>query len=476
MKILFAASEAAPFIKTGGLGDVAQALPQELAKNKDVNVAVFIPYYKRIKNNPEIEVEFIKCFSTKLAWRQEYVGVFKLKSASKKLSIYFIDNEYYFYRDSVYGDYDDGERYTYFSMAVLESIREIGFYPDIIHCNDWQTALIPSLKKLKFGGRSEYDRIKTVFTIHNIEYQGKMPPEFMTNVIGLGEEHRGLMTYDGCVNFMKSAIVSADKITTVSETYAHEIRYSYFAKGLESIIGENAYKLEGIVNGINTKLYDPKTDASIAANFSAADISGKAEDKADLQKTLGLPVRPDVPVIAMISRLVAHKGLDLVEYVMGEIMNRDLQFVVIGTGDYKYEDMFRFNAYLHSDKMSANIVFDPVLANKLYAGADIFLMPSKSEPCGLSQLIAMRYGTVPIVRETGGLWDTVPPLNIETLEGRGFTFKGYNAHDMLGAIDRCTEFYRNKEKWNKHIKNLIKYNSSWKESAKKYIRIYSELI
>lgn len=476
MKILFAASEAAPFVKSGGLGDVAQALPQELAKNKDVTVAVFLPYYKKIKDNPDVKVEFIKNFTTKLAWRNEYVGIFKLKSASKKLSVYFVDNEYYFYRDSVYGDYDDGERFAYFSMAILESLHELQYFPDVIHCNDWQTALIPTLKKVKFGGSPDYDRIKTVFTIHNIEYQGKMPNEFMTNVIGLGEEHRGLLSYDGCVNLMKSAIVSADKITTVSETYAHEIKYSYFAKGLENIINENAYKLEGIVNGINTKLYDPKTDPFIAANFSADDLSGKAEDKADMQKLLGLPVRPDVPVIAMISRLVSHKGLDLVEYVMGEIMCRDLQFVVIGTGEYKYEDMFRFNAYVHSDKMSANITFDPVLANKVYAGADIFLMPSKSEPCGLSQLIAMRYGTVPVVRETGGLWDTVPPLNIETLEGRGFTFKGYNAHDMLGAIDRCIDFYYDKTKWNKHIKNLIKYNSSWKESAKKYIRIYSELV
>ncbi len=476
MRILFAASEAAPFIKSGGLGDVAQALPQELAKNKDVEVAVFLPYYKKIKDNSEIKVEFVKSFGVQVGWRVMHCGIFKAVSKAKKLQHYFIDNEYYFYRDTIYGDYDDGERFTYFSMAILEAMNQLDYFPDIIHCNDWQTALIPTLKKAKYGDDYRYEKVKTVFTIHNIEYQGKMPPEFMTNVIGLGEFWRGLLTYDNCVNFMKSAIVSADKVTTVSKTYAFELRHAYFAHGLQNIINENGYKMEGIVNGINTKLYDPKTDPCLETPFSASDMSGKAENKAALQRLLGLPERPDVPLIAMITRLVSHKGLDLVEYVMGDIMNRDVQFVVIGTGEQKYVDLFNFNAYVHNDKMSANILFDPVLANKLYAGADMFLMPSKSEPCGLSQLIAMRYGTVPIVRETGGLWDTVPPLNTETLEGRGFTFKGYNAHDMLGAIDRCIEFYGDKEKWNKHIKNLVKFDSSWKQSVKDYLRIYSELL
>ncbi len=477
MKILFAASEAAPFLKTGGLGDVAQALPQELSKNKDVEVSVFLPYYKKIKDNPDIKVEFIKSFAVQLAWRTMHVGIFKAVSKSKKLNFYFVDNEYYFYRDTVYGDYDDGERFAYFSAAILESIRQLQYYPDVIHCNDWQTALIPTLKKALYMGLQEYEKIRTVFTIHNIEYQGQMPNEFMSNVLGLDEYWRGVMTYGDCINFMKSAIVSADKITTVSRTYAHEIRHAYFAHGLEDILKENEYKIEGIVNGINTQIYDPKTDPCLASHFSFSDVSGKADCKAAIQQELGLPVKPDVPVIAMITRLASHKGLDLVEYVMGELMNRELQFIVIGTGEYKYEDMFKFNAYVHSDKMSANIKFDSALANRVYAGSDMFLMPSKSEPCGLSQLIAMRYGTVPIVRETGGLWDTVPPLNTETLEGRGFTFKGYNAHDMLGAIDRCMNFYYNdKEKWNKHIKNLIKYNSSWKQPVVEYLRIYSELL
>lgn len=473
MKILYAASEAAPYVKSGGLGDVAQALPEALSKTKGVEVCVFIPYYKSIKDNPEIKVEFIKSFGVQVAWRTEYVGIFKAESKSKKLKYYFIDNEHYFYRDGIYGHYDDGERFTFFSLAILESMRQLDYFPDIIHCNDWQTALIPVLKKALYNGI--YDNARTVFTIHNIEYQGKMPNEFMQDVIGVDEYYRNVLTYDNCINFMKSAIVMADKITTVSKTYSHEIRHAYFAHGLEDILKENEYKIAGIVNGINTDLYNPAKDSLIFENFTASDITGKKKNKEELQKMLGLPVDPDVPMVAMISRLVAHKGLDLVEYVMGELMQRNLQFVVIGTGDKKYEDMFHFYAYHHKDKMSANITFNAELANRLYAASDIFLMPSKSEPCGLSQLIAMRYGTVPVVRETGGLVDTVPPLNIETLEGKGFTFKGYNAHDMLGAIDRCIEFYGNKEKWNKHIKNLIKYNSSWKNSVQEYLRLYEEI-
>lgn len=474
MKILYAASEAAPFVKSGGLGDVAQALPAALAKEKDVEVSVFLPYYKSIKDNPDIKVQFVKNFNVSVAWRTEYVGIFKAVSRSKKLNYYFIDNEHYFYRDGIYGHYDDGERFTFFSLAILESMRQMDYFPDIIHCNDWQTALIPVLKKALYNG--VYDNARTVFTIHNIEYQGKMPNEFMHDIIGIDEYYRNILTYDNCINFMKSAIIMADKVTTVSKTYSHEIRHAYFAHGLQNILKENEYKISGIVNGINTELYNPAKDSLIFENYTASDLSGKAKNKAELQKMLGLSVSPDVPMIAMISRLVSHKGLDLVEYVMGELMQRNLQFVVIGTGDSKYEDMFNFNAYIHSDKMSANITFNPELANKLYAAADMFLMPSKSEPCGLSQLIAMRYGTVPIVRETGGLVDTVPPLNVETLEGKGFTFKGYNAHDMLGAIDRCIDFYGNRKMWKKHIKNLIKYNSSWKNSVSEYLNLYYELI
>ena len=474
MKILYTASEIAPFIKTGGLGDVGGALPLELSRVKDVEVSVFTPYYKKIKDNPQVKVEFVCSFGVSVAWRRQHVGIFKLISRSKKLKIYFVDNEHYFYRDNIYGHYDDGERFTYFSLAVLEAMRQLDYFPDIIHCNDWQTALIPVLKKALYNGI--YDNARTVFTIHNIEYQGQMPNEFFEDVIGADEYWRDMLTYDGCINFMKGAIVASDKVTTVSETYSHEIRHAYFGHGLQDILNENSYKLEGVVNGIDTNLFNPSKDTNIFENYSATDISGKAVNKAKLQEMLGLPVNKDVPVVAMISRLVSHKGLELVEYVMGEIMQRDLQFVVVGTGDKRYEDMFNFNAYVNSYKMSANIKFDLKLASQVYAGADMFLMPSKSEPCGLSQLIAMRYGTVPIVRETGGLFDTVPSLNIETLEGRGFTFKGYNAHDMLGAVDRCIDFYHDKEKWTKHIKNLMRLNSGWSISVEKYLRIYKEIL
>ncbi len=475
MNILFATSEAAPFIKSGGLGDVAQALPAELSKTKDVYVSVIMPYYKKIKDNPAFETEFLTSFYVKLGWRNVYAGVFKLVSKSKKLKFYFIDNEYYFYRDSLYGDYDDGERFAFFSKAVLETVKELNLETDVIHCNDWQTALIPTLKKTEYEHYNIFEKVRTVFTIHNVEYQGKMPPDFMNEVLGLDERWRGLLTYDKCVNLMKSAIVSCDILTTVSKTYSEELKYAFFAHGLENIIRENEYKLEGIVNGINTDLYNPKKDVTIYKNFSAEDMTGKVENKENLQRTLGLPVRSDVPVIAMITRLVSHKGLDLVEYVMGKLMEKDIQLIVVGTGDSKYVDMFNFNAYVHGDKVSSNIKFDPILANNVYAGADMFLMPSKSEPCGLSQLIAMRYGTVPIVRETGGLSDTVPPLNIETMEGKGFTFKSYDAYDMLGAIDRCIEFYYDKEKWNSHIKKLVKFNSGWSKSVKEYLSIYKNL-
>lgn len=473
MKILYAASEASPYIKSGGLGDVAGAFPAELAKIKDTEVCVFIPYYKKIKENPHFKTEFIKSFYVDVSWRKEYAGIFKAVSKSKKLSIYFIDNEHYFYRENIYGYYDDGERFTFFSRAVLESVVKLGLSFDVIHANDWQTALIPVYKKALYG--DIFNNIKSVFTIHNIEYQGKMPNEFFVDVIGLSESFRNILTYDGCINLMKGAIVTADKITTVSKTYSYEIRHAYFAHGLSGILKENEYKLTGITNGINTDLYNPAKDETIFEKYTSSDLSGKAKNKAKLQKMLNLPQNPDVPMIAMISRLVGHKGLDLVKYVMGDLMKRDLQFVVIGTGEAEFEDMFNFNAMVNSDRMSSNITFDPILANKLYAGADMFLMPSKSEPCGLSQLIAMRYGTVPIVRETGGLVDTVPPLNTETLEGKGFTFKGYNAHDMLGAVDRCIAFYYDREKWNQHVKNLIKYNSSWKKSVMEYVDVYCNL-
>ena len=474
MNILYAASEAAPFIKTGGLGDVAEALPIQLQKEEGVDIRVVIPYYKSIKENPSFKIEFVTSFAVSLAWRKIHVGVFSAKH--KNVTYYFIDNEYYFLRDGCYGFYDDGERYAYFSKAVLEMLMYIDFDADIIHFNDWQTALIPAFLKTHYAHLEKYQKIRTVLTIHNIEYQGKVPHNFLDNVLGMDQGMKNVLTYGDCLNFLKSAIVLCDKITTVSETYSHEIRYAYYAHGLENILSENAYKLCGITNGINTDLYSATKDKNIYFNFKAGEVLKKRDNKMELQKELGLEVNGDIPMVAMISRLVSHKGVDLVERVANEMMALGIQFVIIGTGDEKYENLFKHLAYVYPGRMSANITFNLSLASKVYAGSDIFLMPSKSEPCGLSQLIAMRYGTIPVVRETGGLFDTVPALNTETLEGRGFTFKVYNAHDMLDAVRRAVEFYYDKVKYTKVVKNIMKYDSSWKVAAKKYINVYSEII
>lgn len=484
MNILFAASEAAPFVKSGGLGDVASALPLELSKDKENQVCVFIPYYKSIKNNPAFKIEYVTNFTVSLAWRSVYVGIFKSvikgkgtgKNKKPDLVYYFIDNEYYFNRDGLYGYPDDGERFAYFSKAILESIQHIDFMPDVIHCNDWQTGFIPLFLKALYNNALNYNNIRTVFTIHNIEYQGKADPDFMNIVLGVDQSWSGVVMFDGLVNSMKSAIVLADKITTVSRTYSHEIKYAYFAHGLENILSENSYKLTGIVNGIDTKVFNAEKDTSIPCNFKPSDLSGKAKCKEELQKRLGLEVNPDVPIVAMITRLVAHKGMELVEYVGEELLwSTNAQFVVLGTGDKRFENYMHYLAYNYQGRVSANIMFDAQLANMIYAGADLFLMPSKSEPCGLSQLIAMRYGTIPIVRETGGLVDTVPPINTETLEGRGITFKVFNAHDMLNAIKRGIDLFYDKEKLKKIISNIMKYDSSWKNPAMEYMAIYSEI-
>ena len=474
MKILFAASEAAPFVKTGGLGDVAQGLPAYLAKNSDMDVRVVIPFYKSIKDKNDAKIKFVTSFGVDLSWRRVHVGIFE--TVYKKVKYYFIDNEYYFNRDGCYGYFDDGERLAYFSKALLEMLMHIDFMPDVIHLNDWQTALVPAFLKTQYSGMEDYRRIKTLFTIHNIEYQGKASNEFLSEVLGFGEDMRGVMTFDDCINFMKSAIVLADKVSTVSETYSYEIRYSFYAHGLSGILKQYEYKIAGITNGIDTDLYNPAKDKNLILNYKPGELDKKLENKKYLQMTMPLEERPDVPVVSMISRLVSHKGLDLVEYICDEILSMDLQFVVLGTGDKRYEDLFKFLQWKYPGKMAANIEFNSALSSRVYAGSNMLLMPSQSEPCGLSQLIAMRYGTIPIVRETGGLNDTVTPINISTGEGCGFTFKGYNAHDMLGAIKRSIDYYYNKEKYTMTVKNIMRYNSSWKEPSQKYINLYNEII
>ncbi len=476
MKIVFAASEAAPFLKTGGLGDVAEALPQALSEQKGNEVCVFLPYYKKIKENPNIKTEFVKSFAVNLAWRAQHVGVFKLKSLKRKLKIYFIDNEYYFGRDSVYGDGDDGERFAYFSKAILESLVELGLRPDVIHCNDWQTALIPNFLNAFYN--EALGDVKTVFTIHNIEYQGKADPYFICDTLGLPEEYTNTMLFDGCVNFMKGAVLSCNALTTVSRTYAQEIKYPYFAHGLSDVISEHEFKLSGIVNGINTETNNPATDKALFANYNVQSFKkGKGENKRAIQKKLGLPEREDVAVIGMVTRLVSHKGLDLICAVIDELMRWDIQLVIIGTGDSVYENRLRAAAERHPDKFSLNLCFDSKFASQVYAASDIYLMPSKSEPCGLSQLIAMRYGTIPVVNATGGLKDTVDPFNRESGRGVGFTFQSFNCDDMLGALRRALEVYGgDKNAWGTVVKNAMNRDSSWNQSAKEYTKLYKELL
>ncbi len=477
MKILFAASEASPFIKTGGLGDVGGALPKALSESGH-DVRVFLPLYGRIKYNDELKkkLTFVTDFLTPLGWRNQYTGIFKYEAGENLPTYYFIDNEYYFARygeQSIYGNYDDGEKFGFFSKAVIEALAHIDLVPDVIHCNDWQTALIPVFLRKFYP---HYNGVRTVFTIHNIEYQGKMPPDFAKEILGLDDEGTNTLFYGDCVNFMKGAIVKSDAVTTVSESYAGEIQSEFFSHGLHYVLRDNSHKLYGIVNGIDPDSFDPLKDKNLALNYSWRSFDRKKKNKLALQEELGLTPDPDVPLAVMVTRLVNHKGLDLVERVLDEIAD-GVQLAVVGTGDHHYEELFRNAANRRRGRIAAYIAFDPSLASRMYAGADMFIMPSLSEPCGLSQLIAMRYGTIPVVRETGGLRDTVPAYNPETGEGVGFTFVDYNAHELLYAVRRCTDMYYNdKENFVKLAKRNMKADVSWSASVRKYEDIYNKLV
>ena len=475
MKIVFAASEAAPFIKTGGLGDVAEALPAALSKIKDNEVILFLPFYSKIKNNPMLETEFVTSFAVDIAWRRQHVGVFRYKSRKNKMKVYFIDNEYYFNRNSEYGQCDDGERFAYFSKAILESLVRLGINPNIIHCNDWQTALIPVLLHAFY--HETLGNAKTVFTIHNIEYQGWCDPYFLEDTLGLDESYRNMLTYNNSINFMKSGILCSDALTTVSKNYAHEIKYPYFAHGLSTIIEEHSFKIDGVVNGINLEINNPKTDKSLVINYGKTDFKkGKAQNKAELQARLGLDVRGDVPLIGMVSRIVSHKGFELICDIARDFLMQDVQLVILGTGDASYESFLQNMANSNRNKFSLNLCFDSVLASQIYASSDIYLMPSKSEPCGLSQLIAMRYGAVPVVNATGGLKDTVIPFD-GTENGTGFNFQTFNREDLLDALNRCLTVYRNdKTAWEKIVLNAMSYDSSWDKPAKEYMEIYKKCL
>ena len=476
MKIVFAASEAAPFIKTGGLGDVAQALPAALSEYTGNEILLFLPYYSSIKSNPAFAVEEVAVFETPLSWRNCYTGLYRLKCRKRKLQVYFIDNEQYFARDKAYGSVDDGERFAFFSKAILESLVKMGEKPDVIHCNDWQTALLPTMLHAFY--EETLGSAKTVFTIHNIEYQGWADPNFLGDVLGLPWWVYGnAFTFNGSLNFVKSAILACDALTTVSRTYAKEICYPYFAHGLSDVIRDHEFKTVGIVNGIDMAGNDPATDRNLAQNYSAKAMAGKAVCKEELQKQLGLPVKPNTPMIGLVSRLVGHKGLDIMCAALDEMMSHDVQFVILGTGDPVYEEKLREAAARYPDKLSLNLRFNLALASQIYAAADIYLMPSKSEPCGLSQMMAMRYGTVPIVHETGGLKDTVIPFNPQTGEGHGFTFQQFTREDMLDAFYRASDvYYNNPNAWKKAIRNGMTTDFSWRVPAGEYMELYNKLI
>ena len=458
---------------SGGLGDVAGSLPQALRKRL-IGCRVVMPLYDTIKQEWKDKMTFITNISVPVAWRRQYCGIFQAKHEG--VIYYLIDNQYYFKRDTIYGHYDDAERFTFFSRAVLEILPVVDFKPDIIHCNDWQSALTPVFYSTFYSKDPWYQGIKTVFTIHNIQYQGTYGMELVNDVIGLNPADTEIVEYDGDVNFMKGAIECANKVTTVSPSYANEILDPWYSHGLDTILRERQWKLQGILNGIDTVNYDPETDESIAMNYTVKNVKeGKAGNKRQLQENMGLPQKADVPVIGLVSRLVSHKGLDLIKGILDELLyTTDVQVAVVGSGDWQYENFFKEMADKYPDKLAVRIGFVPSLARKIYAGADLFLMPSKSEPCGLSQMVALRYGTVPIVRETGGLRDSISDSGDG--QGNGFTFKTYNAHDMLGAIRRGLDAYANKEYWDSLVIRAMECDCSWGKSANEYIKMYKELL
>ena len=469
VRVLIAASEGLPFVATGGLGEVIGSLPKAIMKenNDHFDVRVILPLYESVGINEREQMDFLGHFNVKLAWRQQYCGVFRTQKNG--VTYYFIDNEYYFRRSIPYGYYDDGERFAFFSKAVLDSVHLLDFEPDIIHSHDWQTALIPIYLHFQY----QHLQAKSIFTIHNIEYQGKIDFSILGDVIDLPPEAGGILEYNGCVNLMKAAIECSNKVNTVSPTYAAELRNNYFAKGLASIIQKNEFKMRGILNGIDVESYNPETDSSLFANFGLETVEKKRENKAELQRLVNLPIEADVPLIAIVSRLVTHKGFDLVTAIMEQLLNEKVQVVVLGKGDRKYEDYFKWLQEQYQGKVASLICFNQDLARKIYAGADFFLMPSNSEPCGLAQMIASRYGTVPIVRAVGGLRDTI--RDCTNGEGNGFVFEHYNAHDMLNAIYRGLDLYDNKEHWNALVKWIMSIDFSWEKSAREYEKLYLEL-
>ncbi|CAM4166273.1 glycogen synthase [Bacillus manliponensis] len=474
MNILFAVSECVPFIKSGGLADVAGALPKEL-KKLGVNVRIMLPKYSLISQHLLEDCTLHKVINVKLGWRNQYCGIFKTEHDG--ITYYLIDNEYYFKRDSLYGHYDDGERFSYFSRAVLESIPHLDFEVDVLHCHDWHTAMANFFLRESYKGNPLYDKIKTVFTIHNLQFQGVFPRSVMHDLLELGNRYfdSEQLEFYGNINFMKGGIIASDRITAVSPTYKDEIQYSFFGEKLDGLLRKYNSKLSGIVNGIDDALYNPKYDETITMPYDADTIHLKQINKRALQRYFGLPEKEEAPIIAMVTRLTEQKGLDLVRHVFHEMMAEDVQFIVLGSGAAEYEHFFEEMAYIYPEKVKVYIGFNEALAHQVYAGSDLFLMPSLFEPCGLGQLIALTYGTIPIVRETGGLNDTVQSYNEVTRDGNGFSFAHFNAHDMLHTVRRALSFYHKEEEWNALVKQAMLQDYSWKQSALKYKELYEGL-
>ncbi len=476
MKVLFVASEAVPFIKTGGLADVAGSLPKSL-KAEGVDIRVILPKYGSIKEEWTSKMSHVGNITVPVSWRDKYAGVDMIEHDG--VTYYFLDNEEYFKRDSLYGYFDDAERFAFFSRAVLNVLPMLDFWPDVIHTNDWHAGMVNVFLKLDHIGDERYAGIKTLFSIHNLKYQGVFPKSVMNDVLGLDWKYfnNGDLEFYDAVNYMKAGIIYADFVGTVSRTYAQEIQYDYFGENLDGLLRKRSDSLFGIVNGIDYDVYNPATDKNLLYTYDVNSWNKKVDNKVRLQEYLGLPVKRDTPIIAMVTRLVEAKGLDLLVRIMDELLaTEDAQFVLLGTGDKRYEDWFQGLQWRFPDKVSANIRFSNQLAQRIYASADIFLMPSIYEPCGIGQLIALRYGTVPVVRATGGLRDTIQPYNKYTGEGNGYIFENINAHDMAYVIKQALGDYRDKSVWNHLVENAMNSDYSWKNSAKEYINLFSRLV
>lgn len=476
MKVLFATTEAYPFNKTGGLGDVAYSLPKKL-KELGIDVRVILPKYKEISFEFKSKMRHLASYDVPVGWRNSYCGLEYLEYDG--IPFYFIDNEYYFKRTESYGFYDDGERFSFFSRAILESINYMeDFIPNVIHCNDWQTGMVAVLLQEHYKKKGELLDTKTVFTIHNLKYQGRFPKQTLQELLSLGWEYfnEDALKYYDDISFIKGGINFSDLVTTVSKTYADEIKDPFYGEGLHGLLNYKGDKIKGIVNGIDFDLYNPRTNKSIWKNYDSRNIKYKLENKTKLQRLLNLPVNKDIPMISIVSRLVQQKGVDLIAEVIEELLSLNIQLVVLGTGDQNFEDLFSYYSCIYPSRLSSNIYFSDDLAQKIYAGSDMFLMPSLFEPCGIGQLISLRYGTIPIVRETGGLKDTITPYNEFTQQGNGFSFANYNSNEMLNTIKYSLDIYNNKAKWEKLVQNAMKEDNSWENSAKEYKDLYSLLI